>query len=358
MPVNREQQKMARELNERRLSAVRERPARSAEQIEDFLNESGQSFYRGLTTHKPMSSRERIEGNLESLREDPSALLDLVPGGGAGVFIGRKIAQRMAQSPNAGRQAFKRQMDFESAEEMERAGQDAYSIWNETGWWRGPDKKWRTEVSDEGVFFSPRQYERASTEITDAKKVIAHPDPNLMEAVEPLSFGRAALREGLRGKYSQARGIDEPVLWLNRFMDETNSVESTLHELQHHIQQVEDFEGKGSSRIGILHGAFGKGQTLAYFRNILNEAREFVRKYGPNALASIDAPVNKEWKKYIFEKALHNTYVNEPGELEAREVAQRWNSPRLEGSRPPRTVRDKIPRPDTSHYPKGWDYLE
>lgn len=128
---------------------------------------------------------------------------------------------------------------LKEAEHMSARGEEAKRIWEETGWWKGPNG-WRFEVDDSQLKI-PTEGRGANRDLYD------HPD--FWEALDSpdKEFGtgiiaREAPEEGLHGQYNP----------------KTNSVEvyggdvgfnksTAVHELQHVIQDVGNDLGRGAN---------------------------------------------------------------------------------------------------------------
>lgn len=139
--------------------------------------------------------------------------------------------------------------NLDVAEEMERAGKDAASIWIATGWEKGADGKWRNEIPD------ARQKEGTSLEekglVTYVGDAIDAPElfqsyPTLADLIITLDNSHSA------GSYAE----DEQTIYLNKgYNTKTTDGKTVLtpegrrtliHELQHAVQAIEGFARGGS----------------------------------------------------------------------------------------------------------------
>jgi hypothetical protein len=146
----------------------------------------------------------------------------------------------------------------QEAERMEKAGETREAIWRKTGWWKGPDGKWRFEIDDSKM----RMKIASASEIADRSQandpqktyadmgvsdgvqlseVIDHPD--LFKAYPELKGVVVyPTRNANAGQYSN--GV-KSIGWSTRIFG--SAAKSTLvHEIQHYIQNAENFE-TGSS---------------------------------------------------------------------------------------------------------------
>lgn len=169
------------------------------------------------------------------------AVIDFMPGGGAGplaIFAGpaARTANKAAR---------------EIAEAMAKKGATPREIWDATGWFQGADKKWRFEIPDDTLFVG-KGY---GTDLMTGK--IAH--ENLSAAYPRLDdFGGFAHDiKVARGAEPRATYYVEPDRDLEFYYGHKEFLPSivveaptrksarsvTAHELQHHVQGVENFTG-------------------------------------------------------------------------------------------------------------------
>ena len=169
------------------------------------------------------------------------------------------------------------------AAKMEAEGFDPRTIWSETGTWRGPDNKWRQEISDAeaklqdipGLITARRQdIKKQIDEIVKSVKPGEKPTPEQIEKVKELnaqrfvgdykgnvgsvlehpelfrsnpetkdiSFDYFEMPSGARGYYSPEEGVS-----VSSKIAPNEAKSTLLHELQHSIQQREGFARGGSS---------------------------------------------------------------------------------------------------------------
>lgn len=162
------------------------------------------------------------------------------------------------------------------AVKMERAGQQPREIWSQTGNWKGPDKIWRQEIADDLIDIEkshPASWlaEKANQSVKaktlyEAKRLAAEYN-DALDQVRLFNAGNGnmetmLLHRGLYDAYPDLRRTrvkweignggayspDKDVVSLGypniANMDNTKS--TTLHELQHAIQQREGFARGGS----------------------------------------------------------------------------------------------------------------
>lgn len=278
--------------------------------------------------------------------------------------------------------------------QMEKAGKDARDIWRETGNLKGPDGKWRQEIDDSGSQFLNDRLPQAQDRLTIANQYlrnegvpaprdIASPDrlvsPMLkQEALQyaDMKVAQGAPAEALsrvlqHGKAFMAypdmgaipiskqigggpiRGTYDPAM--NRMTvgggtirDSADQARSTtLHELQHAIQQREGFARGGSERAAADVAAHMIADKQKRIRDIQNTP-EFAQAHALSEKMGWDAiegripfaqyektlgdhpghPLLQEWGKlqeWMRTKPTsgHDAYRRLAGEAEARATQTR-----------------------------------
>lgn len=164
------------------------------------------------------------------------------------------------------------------AKDLQIKGAEMEKIWNETGWFQGPDKKWRYEIDDSKAKFN----------ITDLTNKYAPGIGNKHRT----TIGALMEHPELYALYPDIKNIqvtlynDPNSNTLGSFDRTKKEIELNvgtsydpekvlLHELQHYIQGEEGFTRGGSSTGKYLEG---------YTKSILNAVREsYVREAEENA---------------------------------------------------------------------------
>ena len=121
------------------------------------------------------------------------------------------------------------------AQEMEREGVAAETIFRETGWYTGADGKWRFEIDDSGM-----QYNRRGEDAVPGQALadyLTHDElfrsyPQLRKT--QLEF--ADMEKGVRGQYDAA---NDTITLSNELRDAPE--DTLIHEIQHAIQRAEGF---------------------------------------------------------------------------------------------------------------------
>ncbi len=214
--------------------------------------------------------------------------------GAAGIFGGR-LAKTADQAALA------------RATEMDAAGHPKEDIWNQTGWFKGADDKWRFEIPDTAASQLKTQidipHERAAVGDVRVGDVFGHSP--LFEAYPHLKespFTRDI--EGFASGYYQPETGKVAVAKRSNPEDERSTM---LHELQHAVQSTEGF-AEGSNPFGIrgnmpenpawqtwkthpLVQEYNNLSRSGLYQDELNKSNQLWReKYQPDMLA-----LEKKW---------------------------------------------------------------
>lgn len=131
-------------------------------------------------------------------------------------------------------------------------------IWSKTGTFKGKDGKWRQEISDAEASIVPQKKETiewldvtgpSEYPVGSLNDLISH--RTLLEAYPDVANIRATLRKGQGASYTPMDGFNEritaPAQIREGMLADPNATKfSTLHEIQHAIQQREGFSKGGS----------------------------------------------------------------------------------------------------------------
>lgn len=209
------------------------------------------------------------------------------------------------------------------AEMLAKQGAPREQIWNETGWFKGTDGKWRFEIDDSGAKLTPALSDTISARNSvfrgDASQGIDH--PNLYAAYPDAASERMVSNWEPNAGGAYWRDADGgPGGGFSAVGPDATSVRSTaLHELGGHgIQAREGFARGGASR------EFSPNEIAAEQARI----RSLPEGDGWTSIrnASGDDPV----------MASFNLYRRLAGEVEARTVQKRLDyTPEQRASRPP-----------------------
>lgn len=143
------------------------------------------------------------------------------------------------------------------AEGMEKAGRSRDDIWKETGWFKGPEGKWKFEIDDSGALFNQSRVNGITKE---NDLTVGNPsfdygptvggllEHNQLKSAYPDGLTKSTIvgnknsmfGDGVQGSYANGK------LTINAPAKAVDARSTTLHELQHAIQQREGFPRGGS----------------------------------------------------------------------------------------------------------------
>ena len=130
------------------------------------------------------------------------------------------------------------------AQEMEKQGVAAETIFRETGWYTGADGKWRFEIDDSGMEYNPRREEDGAVPGQTLADFLKHDE--LFQSYPQLRKTRlefADLGRGINGQYNTET---DTITLSNELRD---APEGTLiHEIQHAIQKAEGFASGANTK--------------------------------------------------------------------------------------------------------------
>jgi hypothetical protein len=253
-----------------------------------------------------------------------------VPKGALGTFGGRLAV-------TADKQALAK------AEEMAAAGIPREQIWTETGWFQGVDGKWRFEINDSGAEYLGG----AGANPQRLDQYLDHPDlqsayPQIMEtSTRELTAKEKSFANAGFNPYR-----NEFILDRAPFSDPAKS--STLHEVQHAIQQAEGFAAGSNERLA-LRDAWrelpGVAQAKDNVASVEATSPKGLSRLNPIAWVRYDQNLVKAleaesaaMRKYAGPglRDIASAYERSAGEVESRTVQKRMNmTPRQRQARPP-----------------------
>jgi hypothetical protein len=142
------------------------------------------------------------------------------------------------------------------AKGMAEAGHDAPSIWGQTGWYKGPEGKWKFEIDDSKAKLDalPLAEQKAGVrDLVRAPDTLQHPDLySAYPAAENVAVEVSSRGEGNRGSFQPGGEGINPTMTI-KSMSTPEMRSTALHEMQHAIQHAEGFQ-TGGNKIGVVIG--------------------------------------------------------------------------------------------------------
>lgn len=202
------------------------------------------------------------------------------------------------------------------AQWMDRRGKSPAEIYKKTRYFRGPDGKWRFEISDSDAKLKPFEGTAFVGALSD---VLDH--PKLYEAYPGLADQRVAVRLHAEAKprgayYRDGRGIFAD----GRTEDEVRS--TLLHEVAHVIQDGEDFASGSNLLAGEIYDGENVAREQAKFDALIKQWEE-LDAAGKDAEADKLRPDIEAAHRAVVNAASFEYYRRTAGEVEARNVEKR-----------------------------------
>lgn len=139
------------------------------------------------------------------------------------------------------------------AEALDKAGTDNRAIWQQTGWFKGPDGKWRFEIDDSNSIPGRRSWgeledlKQGNTTVTRRQSALAH--PNLSAAYpDSKNIGVVLKPDAKDGSFSNDPAGFGATITAGAATNYGGKADRSvmLHELQHFVQDKEGFAKGGT----------------------------------------------------------------------------------------------------------------
>lgn len=227
------------------------------------------------------------------------------------------------------------------AEDMAGQGLDRRQIWDDTGWYKGVDDKWRFEIDDSGSSFQDFTKPREIEYLGDRMK-----HPRAFEAYEDAPR-ITTVAGGGDGGYYQRPGRADPndfgVLSVGVGSDQRSTAS---HELQHFIQGQEDFARGGSAKAFASQRDLAMAQVRSINQRLGEVAKAMDSASGPELDAlkrEYDELMTRKLTDYVPKSNVDpmQQYRRLAGEVEARNVQTRLDwTPEQRRATPPWETQD------------------
>lgn len=229
------------------------------------------------------------------------------------------------------------------ASQMSKKGATPQEIWKTTGTVKGPDGQWRQEISDAQSTLVPQQRKAldwlsdpgpAEYPVGSINDLIRHQE--VLKAYPDLANIRASLRKGESASYFPNDGFNERIISpaLVRQGELANpqaTKSSTLHELQHAIQEREKFASGGSAD----DFAFMRDDAMEKIQQLNAKMSNIAQKLESKSLSEQEKQLlTTQYEQAISERAdlvplatldPRQAYGNLMGEAEARLTQRRMD---------------------------------
>lgn len=220
------------------------------------------------------------------------------------------------------------------AQRLAKKGASRETIWSDTGWFQGPDQKWRFEIPDNAA--GPVNYEQ----FLPQGKAVQHeflPHPELYEAYPAAQYSKVSRVDEPGASFNPENyNIEIGTDYLTKhpggyWSARSEGVKSqNLHELQHLVQTKEGFAPGSNPSFGHKKADVQESARRAYERELAmaDPDAELLRELG------VEVPqwmIDKTpWDKLTprqqlehYDRGRRLLYQNSAGEVEARNVQHR-----------------------------------
>jgi hypothetical protein len=219
-------------------------------------------------------------------------------------------------------------VDAVRAQAMEKKGATPEEIWTETGTFRGPEGKWRQEISDQPSKLTLKQHEPdvyGAIEKKTFEGALQHPElQKAYPELNDISFQHWP-KEEFRGAYYDSNA-NQVVMGQEAMKPELGV---GLHELQHAIQLKEGF-ARGGSPTTVLNDWYeGINKELSSLVKQMDTLPEYERKFDKTKEAQYQG-LRSKYDELMNQKLYNapdaeDAYNRLAGEAEARAVQERLN---------------------------------
>ena len=217
---------------------------------------------------------------------------------------------------------------LEIARELEGKANSARDVWEATGWFRGKDGKWRSEIPNEKLTIKDRSDEEWGMIKELSKKGVVQLKgildwPELYEAYPIIAKAKVVFDENVKGSASYQWNPEGGIISLKPDAHKNlgEMVNSLQHEIQHGIQRIEGFSS-GSSKSSIV-----KQTYLALDKVFMEATRKGDTNRADAAITALKDLVNRVRDPRLekeLKKLQGKMYWREAGEVEARNAADRY----------------------------------
>lgn len=236
------------------------------------------------------------------------------------------------------------------AQRLAQKGASRETIWDQTGWFQGPDQKWRFEIPDnEAAYVAPshqggRSYEANLPDVLGHDKLYAA-YPNLERTQAEWGYG---------ARFPTTRGAYDPPDLLGRdaILAEARSrkefLPTMMHEVQHAVSEVEGFpRGTSPDRMFLYRESASRefDRSLLRLESLRGQRDAAVQREDGVAAAQIAEEIRATEKEadrlvQILQATDYDLYKRTAGEVEAQATQDRC------GDRPIKAARVRRGRHD------------
>lgn len=232
------------------------------------------------------------------------------------------------------------------ATELEQLGKTAKEIWIATGWERGKDNKWRTEIDDSKMkldddFTRMRGYPLG--EAIEYKELF-----DLYPEIKDVKVSVIPRLGNMLGAYIPNKNL----IMLNGERSKSEMRSTLLHEIQHIIQGKEGFATGGTAKMATNY-LDKKIKAISLSKTLPKGLVKIAKKLNKSMFSGVDIDSTKQEFMVELDKAKkklgeeqYTIYRSIAGEVESRNVQSRMNMTSNEKKQSPLSETEDVSRED------------
>jgi hypothetical protein len=296
---------------------------------QDQVNKFGKMFtdYASdvMSGKKLKQSNEHLEKLIDRVGSGKGTLDDFMEFVSPGMMVGAKVIPKTLTNKFA---------------EKESNGFTKDELWKEMGMFRGPDGKIRAELSDHESSLISKNFSNKGAAVTSGEgkldNYFAHDKlyamyPELKNMDVSIDINPKHVDKEVRGEYLG----DKINVWAK---DPVDARETLLHEVQHHVQSVEEFAFGGSPEM-LSKTKQNLSMRQQYLQSKYNDIGEEHKKPLLNEIKRIQnvrQKLNKSYDEFNDKDAAYKYYRDLYGEIEASNTgSRRYLTPEERRADPP-----------------------
>jgi hypothetical protein len=254
-----------------------------------------------------------------------------------------------------------------SAEKLVASGADRRAIWDQTGWFQGHDGSWRFEIPDDASQLSPptlnnlTKYSWGGEDTSKLAGALWHDKayaayPELRKTTADLSYNPYADNSAVRGVYfaDTEAGVPKIEFYTNTLSGDYGPRSALLHEMQHAIQNTEDFARGADPRQMRKFTQEGRDAELDWLNFSLKDemkslsdpkASDAIKDFARRRIDEIQQKLSVAKSRPVYATP-EEAYRAASGEIEARNVQRRMDmTPDQRRASPPWETEDQYQQP-------------
>lgn len=210
-------------------------------------------------------------------------------------------------------------VDLRRAQEMERNGKTPEEIYDETGWVKGKDGKWRFEIPDDLNKVDWSIFEKGNPDVDYRRLKNIYDNPRLYEAYPWLENKVVHLMDLEKDVHGGVRkDFTGTNIVINKQIGDAERSGALIHEIQHLIQEEEGFASGGNEKTAY-------NQIIARIRDLSNQIKTYPHgEHYAQALMDQNEMLFSEEKNEQAENAVNNEISDLEKEISLEDREKIW----------------------------------